>query len=174
LGEADEILASDLGTIRIVRQLSASTTLIAGRVLSGQKRGPRILDLDLQDAESSYFRQGRWYQAESCKFLEEQGIDRVELDNLLQGIAPLPTPLIGTLHVPYAMVTSSRNCPVRPAGDFGPCAGGCGEVFKLTTPQTTVPLFQAGNTQFLHNPVLPENLAKLQIDRLVEHPSLPG
>ncbi len=169
----DEILASDLGTIRMVRRLSKDLSVVAGRVLSGQKRGPRILDLDLQDAELDYFRQGRWYQTESRKFLEEQGVTRVELDNLLQGIAPLPEPLVGSLHLPYAMVTSSRNCPVRAPGEYGPCSGGCDEVFKLTTSQTTVPLFQAGNTQFLQNQHLPEGLIELRINRLVEHLVLP-
>lgn len=173
LDVGDELLASDLGTIRIVRRLSAEVTVVAGRVLSGQKRGPRITELDLQAAEQNYFRQGRWYQAESRKFLYEHGITRVELDNLLQGIAPLPEPLVGSLHLPYAMVTSSRNCPVRSSGDYGPCPGGCGDVFKLTTPQTNVELFQAGNTQFMHNPQPPDGLPALRINRQVEHMTLP-
>ena len=173
LDNDDEILASDLGTIRIIRQLSSDTTVVAGRVLSGQKRGPRILDLDLRDSEQHYFRQGRWYQSENRKFLEEQGVNRVELDNLLQGVAPLPEPLVGSLHMPYAMVTSSRNCPARQTGTYGPCSGGCDDVFKLTTPQTKGALYQTGNSQFLYNPELPENLLSLQINRLVEHQTLP-
>ena len=173
LGANDEILASDLGTIRMVRQLSKDIIVVAGRVLPGQKRGPRILELDLQEAELDYFRQGRWYQTESREFLKEQGIARVELDNLLQGVAPLPEPLVGSLHLPYAMVTSSRNCPVRSPGEYGPCPGGCDEVFKLSTPQTSVSLFQAGNTQFLQNRHLPDGLSELRINRLVEHLVLP-
>ncbi len=169
----DEVIASDLGAIKLVKSISVDTRLAIGRVLSGQKRGPRILDLKLNREETDYFRKGSWYQAEAVAFLREQGIERVELDNLLQGIAPLPQGLSGTLHLPWAMVTASRNCPFREAGQTGPCPGGCGEVMKLTTPQTSIPLYQAGNSQFLRNENLPENLAALGIDRIVEHQVLP-
>ncbi|NIQ95535.1 MAG: hypothetical protein GWN87_16025 [Desulfuromonadales bacterium] len=173
LQENDEIIVSDLGTIRMVKNMAPGVELVIGRAVSGQKRGPRILDLDLNEDELEYFRKGSWYQAEAAAFLREQGIGRVELDNLLQGVASLPAGLAGTLHVPWAMVTSSRNCPFREPGQAGPCPGGCGEVMKLTTPQTPVPLYQAGNSQFLHNENLPGNLAALGIDRIVEHRVLP-
>jgi hypothetical protein len=173
LDPLDEVLVSDFGAIRCLRQLSTDVTLIAGRVLSGQKRGARIRDLDLNVDELDYFRKGRWYQSETVRFLAEQGIDRVELDNLLQGIAPLPESLLGSLHLPYAMVTSSRNCPVRKPGEYGPCPGGCGAVFKLLSEQSVVPLLQAGNTQFLQNPLVPDDLTGLRIDRIVEHMTLP-
>jgi hypothetical protein len=169
----DEVIASDLGTFRLVREISNDVNLVAGRVLSGQKRGPRILDLDLNDDEVDYFQRGTWYQQEAVAFLSEYGINRIELDNLLQGIAPLPEGLTGTLHRPWAMVTLSRNCPYRETGGTGPCPGGCGQVMKLTTPQTQMPLFQAGNSQFLQNETLPENLPALGIDRIVEHQALP-
>jgi len=173
LHAGDEVVISDLGALALLHDRPAGIEVVAGRALSGQKRGPRILDLDLNANELDYFRQGRWYQHESAAFLAEQGVRRVELDNLLQGIAPLPEPLIGTLHLPYAMVTSSRNCPFRSPGRVGPCPGGCGEVFRLTTPQSQVPLYQAGNTQFIENSRLPDNLAQLRIDRLVHHLRLP-
>ncbi len=169
----DEIIVSDLGTIRLAKSIAPDMKLVVGRVLSGQKRGPRILDLDLNEEEVEYFQKGSWYQSEAVAFLHEQGIERVELDNLLQGVAPLPAGLRGALHVPWAMVTSSRNCPFREPGQTGACPGGCGEVMKLTTPQTPIPLYQAGNSQFLSNENLPENLAALGIDRIVEHQVLP-
>ncbi len=173
LHSGDEILVSDLGALRLVRDMSSSVELVLGRVLSGQKRGPRILDLELNPAEHDYFRQGRWYQQEAVAYLAEHGVRRIELDNLLQGIAPLPSPLTGTLHLPYAMVTSSRNCPFRPPGRTGACPGGCGEPFRLTTPQTRIPLYQAGNTQFIENPQPPDDLTALRIDRVVQHLRLP-
>jgi len=173
LQAGDEVAVSDLGTLALLHHRPAGVEIVAGRVLSGQKRGPRILDLDLNAAERDYFRQGRWYQHESAAFLLEQGVRRIELDNLLQGIAPLPEMLSGSLHLPYAMVTSSRNCPFRSPGRTGPCPGGCGEVFRLTTPQTRVPLFQAGNTQFIENAILPEHLDQLRIDRVVHHLRIP-
>lgn len=169
----DEVVVSDLGGIRLVRDVEPSVNLVIGRALSGQKRGPRILDLALSDEEMHYFRQGSWYNGEAVDWLREQGIDRVELDNLLQGIAPLPEPIRGSLHVPWAMVTSSRNCPFRRPSETEECTSSCGEHFTLRSPETEVLLHQAGNTQFLENSSLPVDLSACRIDRIVRHQALP-
>lgn len=166
----DEILISDWGTLELVRALRSDLTIILGRTLSGQKRGPRILDMTLTPEQSVYFQSGSWHNLEAVALLTEQGIQRIEQDNLLQGIAPLTAPLKGTLHIPYAMVTSGRNCPFRSSGEYGQCSAPCGEVFTLQSSETDVPLYQDGNTQFLCNEQLPENLEELGIDRIVRHP----
>ncbi len=173
LGEGDEVLVSDLGALALVRGIDDSLPVLLGRALSGQKRGPRILDLSLKEDQLNYFRKGAWYGSESVALLTELGINRVELDNLLQGLAPLPGGLAGSLHYPYAMVTSSRNCPSRSGPGAGRCGCTCGEVFTLSSGQSRLPLLQGGNTQFLENNLLPENLDELRIDRLVYHPRLP-
>ncbi len=173
LGEGDEVLVSDLGALALVRQVDAALPVLLGRALSGQKRGPRILDLPLEKDQLGYFRKGAWYGSESASLLAELGIGRIELDNLLQGLAPLPGGLAGSLHYPYVMVTSSRNCPYRSGPGPGRCGGACGEVFSLATGQSRLPLLQGGNTQFLENALLPENLSELRVDRLVYHPRLP-
>lgn len=173
LEPGDEVLVSDLGAVGLVRELDPGRPLVLGRALSGQKRGPQILDLELGAEQRDYFRQGRWYGAEARALLAELGIARIELDNLLQGIAPLPAGLAGSLHVPFAMVASSRNCPYRTTTDPGGCPAACGEVFTLTGAASPVPLLQGGNTQFLRNDTLPDDLPGLGIDRLVRHPSLP-
>lgn len=172
LRPGDEILVSDLGAVALAREAAPDIPLILGRVLSGQKRGPQILDLELSADAMRYFRQGSWYGGETVALLGEIGVRRVELDNLLQGFDPLPAPLAGSLHLPYAMVTSSRNCPWRPAGSPG-CDSGCGEVFTLREAGSAILLYQGGNTQFLHNDTLPPDPRKLGIDRLVFHPRLP-
>jgi len=169
----DEVAVNDLGAIPLVRSLRDDLPLAVGRALSGQKRGPQVLDLALTEEQLAYFRQGTWYSAEGRALLARFGVVRVELDNLLQGLAPLPGGLVGTLHTPYAMVTSSGTCPFRPHGASGPCPAPCGEVMVLTTPESRVPLYQGGNTQFLKLDALPENLAELGIDRTVYHPALP-
>jgi len=169
----DEVTVNDLGSIALVREIRPELTLAVGRALSGQKRGPQILDLQLNPEQLDYFRQGTWYSAANRELLTELGIARVELDNLLQGLAPLPEGLAGTLHTPYAMVTSSGTCPFRPHGAEGPCPAPCGEVMVLSTPESRVPLYQGGNTQFLQREELPENLPALGIDRTVFHPGLP-
>lgn len=173
LKEGDEVLISDLGALNLVRALDPERAILLGRTLSGQKRGPRILDLDLSVEQQAYFRSGSWYGRESQRLLQESGVSRMELDNLLQGLEPVPQGVCASLHYPYIMVTSSRNCPFRPgAGDRG-CPATCGEVFTLDTPQSALPLLQGGNTQFIENQQLPPNLSDLGIDRIVLHPYLP-
>lgn len=173
LRPGDEVVLSDWGALDLVRSLSPDATVVLGRVLSGQKRDARTVSLDLSAAQLDHFREGSWYSAPAVELLLELNIRRVELDNLLQGVAALPPALRGSLHIPYAMVASSRNCPFRRPGSAEPCPRPCGEVFTLRTAQTPVPLLQGGNTQFLHNDRLPDNLADLGIDRIVEHLELP-
>lgn len=170
LDPGDEVLISDWGALELVRNLRSDLPVVLGRTLSGQKRGPRILDMQLNPAQAEYFRRGSWHNREALRLLAELGIDRVEQDNLLQGLAPLPGTLHGSLHVPFAMVTSSRICPFRVDRDAEPCPVCCGELFTLRSAETAVPLYQDGNSQFLHNARLPEGLARLGIDRIVRHP----
>ncbi len=167
LAETDEVLISDWGALQAVRSHRPELPIVLGRTLSGQKRGPRILGLQLTPEQQAYFQQGSWHNHSAVELLAEQGIGRIEQDNLLQGLAPLPAPLKGSLHLPYAMVTSSRNCPFRTVDGNRPCPAPCGELFRLQSEETEVPLYQDGNTQFLCNETLPEDLAALGIDRLV-------
>lgn len=172
LDRGDEVLISDWGALELVRNLRDDLTIILGRALSGQKRGPRILDMPLTPEQKDYFQRGSWHNHGAVELLHEQQINRIEQDNLLQGLAPLPGGLKGSLHLPYAMVTSSRNCPYRPTGESGPCPVYCGEVFTLRSSETESLLYQDGNTQFLHNENPQKNLAQLGIDRIVRHPRM--
>ena len=169
----DEVVVNDLGALALVRAVRPELTLVVGRALSGQKRGPQILDLDLNEEQTRYFRQGTWYSAANRELLQEFGIARIELDNLVQGLAPLPAGLAASLHTPYAMVTSSGTCPFRPHAAKGPCPAPCGEVMVLKTPESRLPLYQGGNTQFLKLESLPDDLPQLGIDRVIHHPALP-
>lgn len=169
LTPGDEVLISDWGALELVRAVRQDLVVILGRTLSGQKRGPRSLGLSLTAAQQEYFQRGSWHNREAVTLLAEQGINRIEQDNLLQGLAPLPEGLHGSLHRPYAMVTSSRNCPFRPTAIPGPCPAPCGALFSLRSNETDVLLYQDGNTQFLRNVTLPDDLAGLRIDRIVTH-----
>ena len=172
LDAGDEVLISDWGALELVRAVRDDLIIILGRTLSGQKRGPRILDMTLTQEQADYFQRGTWHNRDAVELLGEQGLKRIEQDNLLQGMAPLSGTLKGSLHLPYAMVTSSRNCPFRPDDDFGPCPAPCGEIFTLQTSETETLLYQDGNTQFLYNEHLPDNLLELGIDRIVTHPRM--
>jgi hypothetical protein len=166
----DELMISDFGALALAAEHAPQVTVILGRTLSGQKRGTLSAEQQLNAEQTQYFRHCRWESAEAVTFLREQGIERIELDNLLQGIAPLNAKLRASLHLPWAMVTSSRICPFyHSVNGCGPC----GEVFTLRAPDSSVPLWQGGNSQFLKNENLPADPASLGIDRLVHHPHLP-
>jgi len=172
LEAGDEVLISDWGALELIRAVRDDLQVILGRTLSGQKRGPRILAMQLSAEQAEYFRRGSWHNREAVALLNEKGIKRIEQDNLLQGLAPLPEPLQGSLHFPYAMVTSSRNCPFRTVTESVPCAAPCGEVFTLQTEETESLLYQDGNSQFLRIETLPPNLSELGINRIVQHPEM--
>lgn len=169
----DELIISDWGTLEPARAARPDTSIVIGRTLSGQKRDPRTIALDMPPAQTRHFRSSSWHAAPAVALLLELGIRRVELDNPLQGLEPLPVPLRGSLHVPYAMVASSRNCPFRADGAADPCPQPCGEIFTLSHDESPYPLLQGGNTQFVRNDQLPAELPALGIDRVVEHQELP-
>ena len=170
LTAGDEVLISDWGALELIRAVRDDLTILLGRALSGQKRGPRILDMTLTGEQRAYFQRGSWHNRDAVELLVEQGIERIEQDNLLQGLAPLSDTLKGSLHLPFAMVTSSRICPFRPSGESGPCPVYCGELFTLQSDETKALLYQDGNAQFLRNERLPDDLLPLGIDRIVKHP----
>lgn len=170
---ADEVVISDWGAYPLIKKISPHQEVVFGRVLSGQKRGPQILDFGLSPEQLEYFQASRFHGSETQQLLSELGVGRIELDYPPQGIAVIPPSLRGTLHVPFAMVTSSRNCPFRSGGGDRGCPAGCGEVFTLKTPQSSLPLLQGGNTQFIEIAEIPDNLTTLGIDRLVNHLILP-
>jgi hypothetical protein len=170
---ADEVVISDWGAYPLIKKMTPHQEIVLGRALSGQKRGPQILDLDLSPEQLEYFQASRFHGSEAQHLLNELGVGRFELDYPPQGIVALPPFLRGTLHTPFAMVTSSRNCPFRSGGGDRGCPTRCGEVFTLRSPQSPLQLLQGGNSQFIENAEIPDNLTALGIDRLVTHLILP-
>lgn len=169
----DEVVISDWGAYLLIKKMAPQQEVVLGRALSGQKRGPQILDLPLSSVQLEYFQASRFYSCEARQLLAELGVRRIELDYPPQGIAAVPPPLSATLHTPFAMVTSSRNCPFRTGDGARGCPTRCGEVFTLKSPQSPLPLLQGGNTQFVAIREIPDNLAALGVDRLVTHTILP-
>lgn len=169
----DEVVISDWGAYSIVTGISSKQEVVIGRALSGQKRGPQILGFDLSPGQLAYFQESRFYSREARHLLAELGIKRIELDEPPQGIAPVPSPLRASLHTPFPLVTSSRNCPFCTGDGSKGCTVNCGEIFTLKSPQSPLPLLQGGNTQFVLYDLIPDSLATLGVDRIVSHSVLP-
>jgi len=120
------------------------------------------------------------------RFLIENGVGRVELDNLLQGIdiGLEGTGISCSLYIPYAYITTTRLCLAISCDVHGkedeigifPCKKECQEyAFYLTHPVMPVPLIRKGNTMFYKNEEIPEDnvMEKNGIDRLVIEPEVP-
>lgn len=178
-----EIVVNDWGLLRFLRKEYAYPNLVLGRLLTKQKRGPRILNLKdmLSDDAFTHFQESNIDVPVLSDFLFDWGIKRVELDNLLQGLARENPQIKGSLYFPFAYVTTTRFCPTasceketRFLRSIRPCDKQCRKYgFVLRHKNMPVELFLKGNTQFFSNDSLPGGLDKLNIDRLVFQPEVP-
>jgi len=180
-----EIVINDWGFLRLLQKeyRNNSLKLVLGRLLTKQKRGPRILYLihKIPNGAIEHFKMSSVDVPIFASFLMDKGINRVELDNLLQGISRPNSRIKGSLYIPFSFLTTTRLCPVSLAAKKGsplrailPCNRECQKfTFKLQHKRMPVDLFLKGNTVFFENNIVPKNLDKLNIDRLVYQPEIP-
>ena len=178
-----EIVINDWGFLSLLKKRKWNGPLVLGRLLTKQKRGPRIMNVlhKLPKAAVEHFRQSNIDVPILSDFLIENGIYRVELDNLLQGISRPNSLLKGSLYFPYAYVTVTRYCLIASSvskttifRSISPCNKECqNHEFELSHASMPVKLLLKGNTQFFRNDNLPNDLESLNIDRLVFEPKLP-
>jgi hypothetical protein len=183
LAPRSEVIINDWGVLGIC--LQNNLTPVLGRLLVRQKRDPRIsffmkLLPDLsrlrvhQTGLNNYFKD----------FLKTQSINRIELDNLIQGIDmnELQDVNFGySVYIPYGYVTTTRICFFRNKNisknkrfSILPCINKseCG-LAKLYNKQIKDNLFMRGNTIFFKN--TSQSFLKLdsRINRIVHEPEIP-
>ncbi len=181
-----EIVFNDWGVYHFMKEEALPFSLVLGRLLLKMKRGPRIMNiLDKVPPETR-----RYYQTPSLTvpairaFLSRNGIFRVELDNLLQGLDLDETDqrIHKSLYLPFAFVSTTRFCLTANCEDEAkreyvgvfPCSRECQRfTFTLFHPVMTLPLVRKGNTIFFMNETLPEVISKRQVDRIVIEPEIP-
>ncbi len=181
-----EVIFNDWGVFKLVRDEFGDLIPVMGRMLNKMKRGPRLMYLlDMLPPETiAYYRNCNLSVPAYREFLIANGIKRVELDNLLQGmdIDLNGSGICASLCVPYAFITTTRFCPAISCDVPGkedemgifPCRKECRRYgFTLTHPVMAVPVISKGNTKFFMNDELPEDLGKIYIDRLVYEPEVP-
>jgi len=179
-----EIVINDWGIFRLLRREFNHINLILGRLLTKQKRGPRILNLKDKVPQDTiqHFQESNIDVPILSEFLINNGIKRVELDNLLQGIFRKDTCFLkASLYFPFAYVTTTRFC-LTASSETGrkflrnipSCNKECQKyIFSLRHKNMPVNLFVKGNTQFFKNERLPDNCNNLNIDRIVYEPEIP-
>lgn len=177
-----EVVINDWGVCQLIKDRYPHFKMVLGRLLVKQKRGPRILSImsELPQDALEHFRRASADSTPVLNFLESLGIQRIELDNLLQGIVRKKA-LPASLYYPYGYITTTRLCLTnscyrrRPSfRAIFPCKKDCRLVsFTLTSPQMPVEIILRGNTQFFYNDRLPDNPHQLHIDRIVYEPEPP-
>jgi hypothetical protein len=180
---SSEVVINDWGVLRMAKEQFPSLTLVLGRLLTKQKRGPRLLRLTrrMPPEMIEHFRASNIDVPIVVDFLRQKGIERVELDNLLQGISRGKDVLRASLYVPYVFVTTTRYCisafcerQDHFSRDITACRKECSRyIFDLTHKNMPVPLMLKGNTQFFKNETLPDDFEALHIDRIVHEPEIP-
>lgn len=181
-----EVVFNDYGVLRVLLNNFDGLKPVMGRLLNKMKRGPRLMNLidALPETTVKYFRSSSLDTQAFRNFLAKNKINRVELDNLLQGIELNLSrfEISASLYVPYAYVTTTRaclavNCDVHGQEDMVgifPCKKECQRyTFYLKSRIMPTLLIRKGNTIFFKNDRMPENLEKIGVDRIVYEPYIP-
>lgn len=181
-----EVVFNDWGVYQCASEIAPELRLVLGRLLNKSKRGPRIMNIidQIPEASRRYFRGSSLDVPAACRFLKERSIDRVEFDNILQGLdfSGADPELHRSLYIPFVFVSTTRFCLVAncdsPAGDrpvgVTPCAQECRRyAFQLYNPVMGLPLIRQGNTLFYCNEKISEVVSSHQVDRIVVQPEIP-
>lgn len=188
-----EVVCNDWGVLDMVAELPGCLP-IAGRQLVGQDTDPRwygmmdtefqqLFEREVQHVDDTIARLCRQPpplplvrhvqrcsldQPFSLQYLSQRGVNRLELNNLLQGLDfSAPPGWHVSLHVPDVLVTIARDCANKPGAPCGenPCPEGCcAAVEKWTHPSFPVSLYSRANGVYYLNPSIPRNIG---IDRIV-------
>jgi len=181
-----EVVVNDWGVLQMLNDRYPNLEPVMGRLLHKMKRGPRLMNLldILPRSTIDYFMSCSLDIPRYRQFLLDRGVRRVELDNLLQGIALNLTNsrISGSLYIPYAYITTTRLCLAASCDVSGneeeigvfSCQRECQKyTFRLTHPVMPLPIIRKGNTMFFKNERVPENIAEKNINRIVVEPEVP-
>lgn len=192
---AIEVVANDLGLVESLRAKGWGGTVVAGRLLTRQRRGPGFQTCGTVPPEAAEALRGS--ALDSPAFVDllasSYGVRRFELDDLVQGVAVpvLPAGVSLSLYRPYLLVTATRNCPwvfdgkswERRRGCARPCRGGAlrllatDDLHPIGASRTNAagkarPLLLGGCAQFFaHRSDAPPPRG---VDRIVWQPGIPA
>ena len=109
-----EVIINDYGTLELMQEKKLKLKPVLGRLLTKQKRGPRIINImdKLPKPAIEHFKKSNAEVPIFQDFLVKNGFERVELDNLLQGIEDdfSKSRIKASLYFPYVYVTTTRFC----------------------------------------------------------------
>ncbi len=175
-----EVTFNDWGLWARAREAGLPLRGVAGRLLSRQRRGPRVAAM-LDSASASgaeELRASLWDGPVGLALLSEHGAVGVELDLTPAGIQvpDLPEGVTLRVHAPWVPVTVSLACPWTedPVRCGRPCLDH--PEARLRNEEEPTPLWSRGNALFLRRDDEPtaRYLVRLGADRLLWSPEIPG
>lgn len=111
-----EVIVNDWGVLRLLSREYTALTPVLGRLMNKMMRAPRVAQFyDVPHAPSHALRilqQSSLTARHYRRFLQDMGVERVELDWLVQGVA-LDFNTLGvkaSIYVPFAFVATGRVC----------------------------------------------------------------
>ena len=131
IADGEEWVANDWGLMKRMREEGLNNPVTAGRLLSRQRRGPRVLDMmaaaDIYQKRA--LRANIWGDPAIVELGAKLGMRGVEVDATLQGVEPftMPKDFILTVCGPHIPVTLAIACPwniegaTRPERCHRPC-----------------------------------------------------
>lgn len=181
-GQEAEVVFNDWGVFSILRKHYPSFEPVMGRLLNKMKRDPRLMTVLDRIPENAleYFRGSNLSVPLFRHFLLENGVRRVEFDNVLQGIDFDFEGMELSLYMPFAYVTTTRACLVNKCDtpekgervDISPCQRECQKyTFYLKSDVMPVDLVRRGNTLFFENGEIPPGMQR--VSRIVIEPEIP-
>ena len=188
-----EVVFNDWGVLKLLNEEYASLEPVLGRLLTKQRRDPRVAAalLNTQKAQKKidgetgttnilipkenppslyeHFRGSVINAPVFRKFLQARGIRRVEIDNLAWDMKVETGKRIGvSVYLPFAYVTTTRLCGLLTMS-YAACRKECRKYFlSFKSPSSPYPFFIRGNTVFYKSKTPTERyLKKRGIDRIV-------
>jgi hypothetical protein len=165
-GAGFEVALNDWGALQAVRGLFPRMNLSLGRLLSGQKRCPRIgVSPRLTEEGRAWHGEGLFSSARAREQLASvYGIARYHVDDLPWGADSVPAGTSGPslfVHSPWAVVTVSDACPwiggvssATVASCPRPCRGG---MVALREPSMGAEMVLRGKARFVDVRELPKS-----------------
>jgi len=162
-----EVVINDWGMLNAVKE--HNLTPVIGRLLTKQKRDPRMVNLPRRLPQKAVeCSKASGISQYLIRFLKDNSVERLEIDNLPQSIRISDYVKAGITHLsmyfPFNYVTTSRQCLF----DNGYCQKKCRHNTIILKHRTMpLPLQLKGNTIFVENRQMPDSLTLDKIDRIV-------
>lgn len=172
-----EIVFNDWGVYRYCKNLGLNR-LILGRLLNKMERDMRIQCLKKTDPELyTSLRTPNILSSNAEEFLKAENIERIEFDNLFQGINldQLTDKHKYSLYYPYIYLTTSRTCPCNHhnIGNLDKCEKNCyNQMFEYPVEDGSTLFYVHGRTLFLKNEKLDQSYESV-FDRIIIQKNIP-